>query len=513
MTLISLEFLLFFLIILIMYYNLPDRYRKPLLLMVNMIFAFINGGLETLFFLAFSIISTWQGAIWIEKTRKKSVFIWIAAVNAGILAGMKYLGFISVTGNILTSIFHLPDRIPYVSVPAAAGVSFYTLQVLGYLTDVYWNIIPAEHDLITYAVYGSYFPQLMSGPVSRWEELGKNLNLIACDTGRTRVNFEYMAEGLQRILWGIFKKLVIAERLAAVVNEVYGNYRNYSGCAVIFAAAGFAFQLYADFSGYTDIVLGMSRMLGIGLPENFKAPFFAKSIGEFWQRWHITLGTWLRNYIFNPVLRSGVFERLRYHVNRRFGKKSANKTATFAGLAVLWFLAGLWHGGAWKFIIGSGLLQAFYMIGGKLLKPVFTKLVLLFHIHTDTFSYGLFLRARTFVLVCIGFNFFNAESAMAALQMLKSVLMISSYDYHEISYLISLLDWKNWMILMIALAILLVHDGMEEYYLQKNLEGQNVSSWFNRQNFIFRMLCCWLAVGMIVLSFNLSASEYIYMQF
>lgn len=318
---------------------------------------------------------------------------------------------------------------------------------------------------------------------------------------------------MQRVLWGVFKKLVIAERLAYIVAGVYSSPQNYSGFGVVLATIGFTVQLYTDFSGYTDIVLGISQLLGIGLPENFSEPFLSKNISEFWRRWHITLGAWMKRYIFYPMLRSGSIGKIREWTYANFGKKAAKKVPTFIALLILWCFMGLWHGGAWKFIIGSGLLQAVYMIVGELLHPLFRKLTLFFRLDTETFSYKLFLQVKTFALMCVSLCFFRAETTLVALKMLKKMLIFTDYHFCDLSTITGLLNGHSFTILCLAMLILLVHDVMEGYYLQRGLDGQKVREWFNKQNYVFRMLYYWVVVSMIVLSFGMSTSEYIYMRF
>ncbi len=304
---ISLEFVAFFVAFLFLYYHLQNQYRIPLLLLANILFAYLSGGWITLVSLFFSIVSTWYGALLIEKLyrqeQKKAVLICVVVMNVVVLGAMKYLDFFISTGNTVASIFHMPARIPEISVPSAVGVSFYTLQLLGYLIDVYWETISAEHNFLVYAVFGSYFPQLLSGPISSWEALGVKMGGFYGSSKelhrKTGADLECITKGLQRVLWGVFKKLVIAERLAYIVAGVYSSPQNYSGFGVVLATIGFTVQLYTDFSGYTDIVLGISQLLGIGLPENFRAPFSSKNISEFWQMAYYAWGMDEKVYILS----------------------------------------------------------------------------------------------------------------------------------------------------------------------------------------------------------------------
>ena len=224
------------------------------------------------------------------------------------------------------------------------------------------------------------------------------------------------------MVWGFFKKLVIAERLGVLVNTVYGDYEGYPGAYIWIATACYAFQLYTDFSGCMDIVLGLSQSLGIALPENFQTPFFSKSVAEYWRRWHITLGVWMKDYVFYPLLRSKLFTNLNKSLKEKFGKKRGKQYATFAAMFVLWLTVGIWHGGDWKFVIGSGLLHWFYIVMEELLAPPFARLNERLHLSGE----GRFLNGirilRTFFLVCIGDLFFRAASVGDAFAMLKSAV-------------------------------------------------------------------------------------------
>lgn len=201
-----------------------------------------------------------------------------------------------------------------VQAAAPLGISFYTLSLLGYLFDVYYEIGKPQKNFLKFALFGFYFPVIISGPILRYRDVEQELY------APHKFDYHKFTYGLQRMLWGFFKKLVIAERLAVVVNTIYGDTDTYRGFYIAIAAIGFAFQLYADFSGGMDIVIGLSEALGIPLAENFDRPFFSKSIQEFWRRWHITLGAWLKDYLFYPLLRSKAFTKLQTDCKRSSGK-------------------------------------------------------------------------------------------------------------------------------------------------------------------------------------------------
>jgi D-alanyl-lipoteichoic acid acyltransferase DltB (MBOAT superfamily) len=279
--------------------------------------------------------------------------------------------------------------------------------------DVYYGIAKVQKNFLKLALYGMYFPVIISGPILKYREHGEQF------FEPHPFDYRQVTRGLQRMLWGFFKKLVIAERLGMLVDTVYGQYGDYPGAYIWVATACYAFQLYTDFSGAMDIVLGMSESFGIILPENFDTPFFAKSISEYWRRWHITLGVWMKDYVFYPLLRSRFFTNLNQSWKKKFGKKKGKQYATFAGMFVLWFTVGIWHGGDWKYVIGSGLLHWCYIVLEELLAPPCGKAMERLHMNPKGKAVDLVRMVRTFFLVCIGDLFFRAESVGAAFSMLK----------------------------------------------------------------------------------------------
>ena len=257
---------------------------------------------------------------------------------------------------------------------------------------------------------------MISGPILRYRECGEQF------FERHVFNYGKVTRGIQRMLWGLFKKLVIAERLRLLVDTVYGNYEAYPGAYIWVATVCYAFQLYTDFSGCMDIVLGMSESLGIALPENFRTPFFARSVAEYWRRWHITLGVWMKDYVFYPLLRTGFFTKLNQSWKKKFGKKKGKRYATFAAMFLLWFTVGVWHGGDWKYVIGSGLLHWFYIVMEELLEEPCARAMRKLHINAGGRAVAVVRTIRTFFLVCIGDLFFRAESVSAAFSMLKGAV-------------------------------------------------------------------------------------------
>mgnify|MGYP001136903104 FL=1 len=352
-----------------------------------------------------------------DAVKRKLALAAVVAANIGVLFVLKYVNFVINTVNGIAGLAGRQEALLHGwSLLVPLGVSFYTFTLLGYVIDVYYGIAAPQKNFGKLALYGMYFPVMISGPILQYRECGEQFF--------ERHVFDYgkVTRGMQRMLWGLFKKLVIAERLRTLVDTVYGGYEAYPGAYIWVATVCYAFQLYTDFSGCMDIVLGMSESLGIVLPENFRTPFFAKSVAEYWRRWHITLGVWMKDYVFYPLLRSRFFTNLNQSWKKKFGKKKGKRYATFAAMFLLWFTVGVWHGGDWKYVIGSGLLHWFYIVMEELLEEPCARAMGRLHINAGGKMISAVRMLRTFFLVCIGDLFFRAESVSAAFAMLRGAV-------------------------------------------------------------------------------------------
>ncbi|MCR5024162.1 MAG: hypothetical protein K6A90_07515 [Lachnospiraceae bacterium] len=315
-----------------------------------------------------------------------------------------------------------------------------------------------------------YFPQLVSGPFVRYEDQRDQLFSFH------KFNLDSIVRGFERFLWGCFKKLVIADRIAVVTGNIFFDWNRFTGFYIIFGVCCFAFQLYADFSGCMDIMLGVSEMFQITLPENFKRPFFSTSYAEFWRRWHITLGTWAKDYVLYPLLKTKPFARMGKAAKDRWGKKIGREIPTFAGMIIIWFLIGLWHGGSAKFMFCSGIIPCIYLLGGRILSPYLNRLTHILGIKTDCFSYRLFLRIRTTILVMSTWLIMASGSLRVSLQKFRQIIPLNNpYIFFGKNMYSTGLDGKDFLLLWICLLIVLVVDTMEEHGIdvRKSLSGQN----------------------------------------
>ena len=507
MVLTSFEFLCFFTVLLGLYYIVPGKIQNILLLVANLIFCYYAGGKRLLVFLLFLTIVTYVGAVFFEIYREdkkqKWIFLLTVGISIGILIILKYINFFVYTGRGICELFGIPNSWTTLQLITPLGISFFTLQLLGYFVDVQRGVCKAQKSFLQYALFATFFPQISSGPINRYSDMGSQFTAIR------RFNYTEVTFGIQRMAWGFFKKLVISERMAVIVNTIYADYYTYSGFYIVVGVICFALQLYTDFSGYMDIALGAARALGIRMAENFQTPFFSRSISEYWRRWHITLGTWLKDYVFYPLLKTDLLIRIGTVSKKYLGKKHGKKVAVYLGMFLLWFATGLWHGGSWNFIIGSGLLHWFYIVGGQVLEPVFKKIIQVFKINTDCFSYHLFQSVRTFFLVCIGFIFFRASSFRSGLMMCRQIFTFNLGVFRLSNFLALGLDIHDLTVGVLSLLVLLLVSVLKEKMdIQKKLTEQNlVFRWGIYYMLIFSILI----FGFYGSGYN--ASEFIYENF
>ena len=456
MGITSFYFLCFFTVILLLYYIISPKLQWCLLLACSLGYYLLSGNGMLILYPVASVTACYTGIRLLtavpaeDAKRRKAVLVLTILANIGILIVLKYVNFGIYTIDGIAKLFGSSETlIQSVNFLVPLGVSFYTFSLLGYVIDVYYGIAAPQGNYLKLMLYGIYFPVIISGPILKYREHGEQFFVPH------RFDYRQVTRGLQRMLWGFFKKLVIAERLGMLVDTVYGGYMEYPGAYIWFATVCYAFQLYTDFSGCMDIVLGMSESLGILLPENFQTPFFARSVAEYWRRWHITLGVWMKEYVFYPVLRSPFFTGLNKSWRERFGKKKGKQYATFAAMFVLWLTVGIWHGGDWKFVIGSGLLHWFYIVTEELLAPACARFMAKFRIDPQGRTVNALRVLRTFFLVCIGDLFFRAASVGDAFAMLGRAVSVWNPAILWNGALSGLgLEWVELAIVLMALMLL-----------------------------------------------------------
>ncbi len=437
MTYTSFEFfVIYFGAAFLLYTIAPIKYKKYVLLLGSAFFYFVATR-GHIFALIGSALITWISALLIQKqndefsSRKKDLekaerkalkakvnkrkgLICAAGVllNLSILLVLKYSDFFVSSFGALCRI-----DVPELKFVQPLGISFYTLQAVSYIVDVNRGKYKAVKNPLDIFLYLSFMLTIVEGPVARFDELGTQL------VSGKRLNFKDMQMGYQLIVWGLFKKIVIADRAAEFVNNVFDNPNKYSGFIVIAGILFYTLQLYCEFSGVMDVVTGLARLMGINLPQNFSRPFFAKSINEFWQRWHITLGAFLRDYVFYSISLSKPFMKLTKKARKRFNPYYANLIPTAFALFFVWFSNGFWHGAGWKYI-AYGLYYYVLMMLALFLEPHFAKLCAALKINRKSKPYALFQILRTFIIVNIGMLIFRADNLKAAFVMLASMVKL-----------------------------------------------------------------------------------------
>jgi alginate O-acetyltransferase complex protein AlgI len=397
----SLHFFIFFIIVTLGYWSLGWQGRWRLLLFASCYFYMIFKPIY-IFILFFTIIIDYFAGIWLGKTEGKSrkwLLIISLISNIGILAFYKYYGFFFENISHFLGLLEVKNPLPLFNFMLPIGLSFHTFQAMSYTIEVYRGNQKAEHHFGIYALYVMFYPQLVAGPIERPQ------NVLYQFHTKFDYDWEKVKSGLMMMVWGLFKKVVIADRLAMMVDFAYKNPAEQSGLTLLVATFFYTFQIYCDFSGYSDIALGSARVMGFDLMENFKTPYFSTSISEFWRRWHISLSTWFRDYLYIPLGGNRVSEWRRYF-NQFF----------------VFMISGLWHGASWTFVIW-GSLHGFYLIFAVLRDKYLPNLSLPKNLIGK--SLNLF---STFVLVMLAWVFFRAKGTHDAFLILKKMSSFSFYD-------------------------------------------------------------------------------------
>lgn len=509
MILTSLTFLLFCIITILIYFLVPKKFQWFVLLLTSIFFLFYNNlRIDTLIYVLLTLITAYIGAVLIDKysNTKKSKWILIGGVVIilGQLIFLKYTNFLLVTINHIFHLFGKNFEFNFVTRNVPIGVSYYSLIVISYMVDVYRGLCKSQKNPLKCALFMSYFPILNSGPFIRYPDMENKLY------EKHKFNYDNLCRGLIRIFWGLFKILVISQRLAIFVDAVYGNYTTYYGFYIIVAAIFFTLQLYTNFSGSIDVIMGVSKIIGIELPENFHSPFFSKTITELWRNWHITLGAWLKDYVFYPLMKSNIIQKIGTKTKKLFGKKASKKITLYISMLIMWILIGAWHNGAYTFIISSGILQFVYMFCEDMFGPVVGKICKKIGINTEAFSYKLYQCIRTFLLFSFAMIFFRASSVSNAISIIKHIFIFNPWVLIDHSSLFTLgLDNLDFNVLIISLCVLFIVE-----YLQ--LKG-NVTDRLLKQNVIFRWTILYLLI-FAVLIFGMygpgfDTTTFIYRQF
>lgn len=445
---------------LLVYYLIQPKYRNHLLIAVSGLF-YMYVKFAYLFIILFVIIANYLIGIQIEKAAdRKKQRVWLnlsLLINLGLLVFFKYWNFLIENIFAFFGFANLstPSSLPLLDIALPLGLSYYTFQTIGYMTDIYRGTIKAEKSISRFSLFTLFFPKLLVGPIERANHFLPQLKI--------QVHFqkENIIEGAKRIAWGLFKKLVVADRISLYHNAVMLNPDQQSGQTLLFASISYTFQVYADFSGYTDIALGTARMFGFDLMENFKRPLLAKNISDFWRRWHISLSSWVNDYIFNPIA---------------LKRRDWGNWGIFYALLISFVVIGIWHGAAWNYVL-FGVIQALALtyetitrrerkkISKKINPVIYRNVSILFTFLFVTFSLIIF-QSTTFneatgiikgIFVNQGELFIDKPSTI--LFMFIAVAIMMAYDIQEEYKIVSfsLFTNKSWLVQQISFAILLIY--------------------------------------------------------
>lgn len=480
MGIASIEFILFVGIVMTLYYAMPARFKSTLLLVAGYIFYGSQSGIYLLF-LGGATLFTYGSGLLMEKNMEhqnkvKVIMAVTIFVNLFVLVWFKYIDFF--TGGRMESLF-LP-----------VGISFYLFMSIGYIVDVYRGTVKAEKNLIIYALFVSFFPIILSGPIERAGNMLPQfkktyLASIKFDTERIR-------DGFVRMLWGYFQKLVLADRIAVAVDTVYNSPESYGGAMIIVASLLYTFQIYFDFGGYSNIAIGIANIFGIKVMENFRSPYLAVSIADFWRRWHISLSSWFRDYLYIPL-----------------GGNRKGVVRKYVNVMVVFLLSGLWHGAGWNYILWGGLHGLYQMIG-TMTENVRAKVCKVLKVKKDSFSLRGIKKLITFFFVNAAWVLFrttNMEQFVSVVKRLKNMQIWQIFD--GTMYNLGL-NRANVHLMVIGIIVVIIVDILNEkgIYVSKLIAKERL--WIRWPIYLFAIMLI-LVCGMWGSGYN--ANSFIYYQF
>lgn len=540
MSYTSLAFFIFVFFAAAIYFLFPvKKYQWTVLLAASYVF-YLIAGYKYAAFIVLTTVSTYLSALWIGRIAEKAevelkthksdwdreqkkafkskirkskqrVLILDTALNLGILAFLKYYNFLAGSLNDLLGLPGSPFSVPTLRLFLPLGISFYTFQTIGYVVDVFRGKVQAERNPAKVALFVSFFPQIIQGPISFYDQLAKQLY------APHRFDFTRLKFGIELILWGLFKKLVIADRAYIAIKTVLGDYYGCGGTTLTFTILLYALQLYADFSGGVDISRGVCQLLGIDLAENFRRPYFATTINDYWRRWHITLGAWMKEYVFYPLALSKTFAGASKRIKAsRFGSTKVGihvartLPTSFASL-IVFFLVGVWHDANWKYV-AFGLWNGGVIMLSALLEPAFVRLTQAMHLNVKHWSFVLFQVLRTFLIVFIGYVFDVASSLKDSLYTFRMMLVGQDFSRGLTEIAALGLSAVDFLVLIVCTAALFAVSLVQETH-----SGHSLRAMLNKKPFVMQYLVL-LAGVMLLLIFGIygpgyDPADFVYMQF
>ena len=530
----SLSFFIFLAVVLLVFYVIPKKFQWVVLLVASIAF-YVSFSWKFLFFIISTIATIYGATYGMDKVsseqakyleehpelsledkkaykakckKKKKLYLTLCILfNIGILFVLKYANFFVTNFIGLINLFGANLSPVVLKLILPLGISFYSFQAVGYLLDVYWGKVQAEKNIFKLALFISFFPQIIQGPISRFNELAPQF------TEEKHFDYSKIIRGLTRVLWGLLKKLVIADTLATIVNAGFDKVSALNGVQTWITVLSYLVQDYMDFSGCIDIAIGVAECFGITMPENFKRPYLANTVEEYWRRWHATLGSWFKDYIFYPIsiskfsLKFGKFCKKHSKPNSYVAKQMP---AIF-GLIVVWLTTGLWHGASWNYVLW-GLYYGILVILSILCKPLYTKVITKCKINTDSWWYKTFQWFRTIWLLCVGRIIFRSNSMADAWTMFtKTFSSIFTGWSGALDMLTS--QQKHLVVALIVMAIVFVVDLIKEF----KLKDGSIRDAIAKRSVVLQTVALAALIVIIVLfgSYGpgFTAQDFIYMQF
>lgn len=499
----SLNFLVFFPVVVLIYFLFPHKIRYIWLLFTSYFFYMCWNPIYALLLLASTLI-TYFSALAMEgaeilfkgeeerklrsRVKAKNFIVGISfLLNLSMLFFYKYFEFAVDSINVILENMHVTLIKPGFDIILPVGISFYIFQALSYTMDVYRKNVEVEKNLFRYAVFVSFFPQLVAGPIER------SSNLLHQFRERKYFDYHRVKNGLLLMVWGFFQKIVLADRVAILVDQVFDYYTYYSGFYLVVAAVFFAFQVYCDFAGYSNIAIGASQVMGFKLMKNFDCPYFARSVTEFWRRWHISLTTWFRDYLYIPL-----------------GGNRKGKIRKYVNVMIVFLVSGLWHGANWTYVIWGGL-NGLYQVIEQSMKPFFQKLTGKLQVKRNVFSAHLLQVILTFLLVDLAWIFFRSDTIAGAVGFIQRIFVeFNPWILFDGSLYDIGMSRMEFQIAVLAIAVLLFVDML-------HYKGLQIRAFLDCQQVWFRWTVYLISIG-IVLVFGIygpdfDASQFIYFQF
>lgn len=510
------------------YMMLPLKHRWKVLLVFSYSFYLLNSG-KLVIFILLSTLSIYLTGLMLNKLddgfamakkgipkenkkefkaiigwQKKFICVFAVLFNLGLLIFLKYFNFLGGSINGLFELLHINVHIEELKLVLPLGISFYTMSAISYVVDVYRGKYRASDSLGKVALFLAFFPHIVEGPIGRFDLLADQLY-----EGH-RFDYNNLMMGLQLIFWGLFKKFVIADRANMYVTTVFKNYMDYGGIYVVIAMLLYTLQLYAEFSGCMDIVMGSAEVFGIKMSKNFERPFISKTVSEFWRRWHMTLGSWFRDYVFYSVSLSKTFMNFSKKVKSKLNPYLGSIIPAAVAMFAVWFSTGIWHGASWKYV-AYGLYYYVIMLVGMIIEPGVVKVSEKIHLNRKAVGYKLFQMIRTFILVNIGMLLFRADTIGSFAHMLSSmfrgfsVAPLTNGSIFELGC-----DIKDFIVLAVGVLILFLVGLFEE---KGRSVRQTVAGW----NVVVRWVCYYALVFAVIIfgayGYGYQATGFIYAQF